>query len=253
MKQKKAHSHSAEHAMTKKHVNLRKIRLMAVATTVISCVFMFSIGFATWYEVAFEGLNPTNLISSEMEAHDVKDMTACIEKKSTESFTYSSLHFTDPVTGNYAESGKISVTYTLNLGACKDAMQQNAGRAWDGSLTIRFALSYENLVEENNQLFAPINDGTNQKAVSVTVNGTNVSAENMHNSGNKLEPVYTFTGLDGTGFVDVTVEYIFTIPQTDTNPGNFRQIFGKYLKAFENDSTNFITSAYVEDFVASAE
>ena len=207
---------------------MKRIRPIAIILALASSVLLFSTGFATWYNLA--PVEPPTPQSISLHSYEVVDLSDKIYTTGFNlgDFQYSSLAFAE---------GKNKMVVTYNI--------QYTG-------TVAFSLGYKNLsgyAAEGYQLFGKMLDGnaSNQIVISfsdgstaITVNKDNKSTYvKANNDGDYLYFEKDFA--TASAATTLTVTYTFNIP-TNSNAGNFRQNFGKYLKVIENDKTVFVST-----------
>lgn len=239
-------------------------KYIPILSSILCSIFMFTVGFSSWLAVSI----PSVSTSGEFTAYGV-ETKECITVAPPSMFSYSSLSFLD-TDGNEADSGTISVVYTLWLDNCADLISSEAKISDIGSIEVYFNLSYENAVGEYESLFSTLSFDTNNadslsRSVSVKVDGETV--QSVANEGTSLSFSHTFTDFSGAitdsnsgaAYLLVTVDYIFNVPKnsqktytdaqgaTQYYPSNFRNAFGKYLSVKEEGKTQFNTSAQVGD------
>ena len=232
---------------------MRKIGLSMWILSLAATLTIFSTGFAAWFHSTY----PNTLLTGSYEVYDVEDADAFIDRTSVEMFDYHSLHFTDGE-GNAADSGVIRATYSIDLTNCYNAIIA-AGKTWNGELTVALSLGYENALA-NDGLFAPLDDGHNARSVTSEIEG--YTGSTVHVTGTSADVTHTFKNLAQDGTLAFTVVYTINCPQeyADGGVGNFRNNFGKYLKAFEEtkdeeentipaDKTQFTTTARITDIM----
>lgn len=232
---------------------MRKIKLMAFIMSVLSCVFLFSTGFANWYSltVTTEGL-PTGGSLTSYKALAIKNQTMTTFQYSTLSFKHrdSNGMFTN------TDTGIITVEYVVP----KETLT-----ATDGTFKVTFVLDYADLVDSSYQLFinafnednpdienyyniklgetSLINNGravTTDDTIEYTYEFT-VSKTSSNYSNNEFTSDYTFT-----------ISYELYVPKAITADSmNFYNSLGKYLRGAEGKSedtpTKFIATASVFD------
>ena len=205
---------------------MKRIRPIAIILALASSVLLFSTGFATWYNLA--PVEPPTPQSISMHSYEVVDLSDKIKTTGFNlgDFQYSSLAFVEG-------KNKMVVTYSI----------QYTG-------TVAFSLGYKNLsgyaandyelfnnmLTDDNQVVISFDDGS----AAITVNKDNKSTYvKANNDGDYLYFEKDFA--TASAATTLTVTYTFNIP-TNSNAGNFRQNFGKYLKVIENDKTVFVST-----------
>ena len=210
---------------------MRKIKLIAFLLSVTSCLFLFSVGFATWYNVSVATENTTGLL----EAFEVEQMESYISlSKDAQGkidgftlFEFTALGFKDG-------KNKITATYDLNVTALEELGED---------ITIESTLAYKNLLaEDSNGLFkfeSTANEITAQ--ICYTVNGQQkVDDVTFTNNGTDIVVSYTFE--KGNVPEDFSIIYTFDITE------NFRSEFGKYISVKKDNKTEFTTTARITNF-----
>ena len=238
---------------------MKRIRLMSLFLSWACLVCLCSVGFASWYQ-----LDPVNVgANGNFVSYDVVGMDEFIHAE-VSMFEYSHLSFVNSNGGgkNEADSGQISVAYTIDLAKAKAAMAAE-GKSWNGTLTVGVSLSYENIAEyDNNSNFAGlfllptsgVDTTQEKKTITVKVDGS-VPTGTVNNSGTEIYFTHKLTGLGTTGVANFNVVYNFDIPKCYTNGtvGNFSYHFGRYLKTADNKvdgkATRFITTARIVDLL----
>ena len=215
----------------------RLFKYVPILMSVLSSVFLFSVGFSSWLTVTV----PSDKVSGgSFTAYEVNDYLVW---NGTEMFEYTSLYFKDDELNKVGETapsyklgdsnrGQITVTYSLT----------DAGKAKAASegLTVSFCLGY---TDANGTLLFK---ATNTK---VNVNGTEHSLSGDY-SKTTAEVSHTFNSDNGIPEGSFTVIYEFNT----TVGAGFRTEFGQYLfnnyGADENGNngktTKFVTSAEAE-------
>lgn len=221
--------------------DLRKIKFMALLLSITSCLFMFSVGFATWYNVSA----PTPVTTSgSFEAYDVLTIHMK-ENDGMNLFEYSALSFRD-ADGKATDKGQIKVHYVV---------PKSTVDATDGDFTVDVTLTYDTLSRYAHDadfagLFAGLEKGTGTNQVNVTSSKGTVSEYVV--SDTQITAKITFENVTLTESQTeyaFALTYDFNIPaDTDTVKGNFRQTFGKYLNIQSEEvknPTKFIVTAQV--------
>ena len=210
---------------------MRKIKLIAFLLSVTSCLFLFSVGFATWYNVSVATENTTGLL----EVYDVEQMDSYISLSKDEEgfqlFDFTALGFK-----RYEDRvcNTITATYDLNVTALEELGED---------ITIESTLAYKNLLaEDSNGLFkfeSTANEITAQ--ICYTVNGQQkVDDVTFTNNGTDIVVSYTFE--KGNVPEDFSIIYTFDITE------KFRSEFGKYISVKEDNKTEFTTTARITNF-----
>lgn len=208
---------------------MRKIKLIAFLLSVTSCLFLFSVGFATWYNVSVATENTTGLL----EVYEVEQMNSYIslsKKNGFQLFEFTALGFK-----SYEDRvcNTITATYDLNVTALEELGED---------ITIESTLAYKNLLaEDSNGLFkfeSTANEITAQ--ICYTVNGQQkVDDVTFTNNGTDIVVSYTFEeGLPS----EFSIIYTFDITE------NFRSEFGKYISVKKDNKTEFTTTARITNF-----
>lgn len=208
---------------------MRKIKLIAFLLSVTSCLFLFSVGFATWYNVSVATENTTGLL----EAFEVEQMESYISLSKENGFQL--FEFTALGFKRYEDRvcNTITATYDLNVTALEELGED---------ITIESTLAYKNLLaEDSNGLFkfeSAANEITAQ--ICYTVNGQQkVDDVTFTNNGTDIVVSYTFEeGLPSK----FSIIYTFDITE------NFRSEFGKYISVKKDNKTEFTTTARITNF-----
>ena len=236
---------------------MKKLHVISILMSLLSMVVVFSIGFSTWTLTQVETRTAT------FSAYNVVDSGDNVTMTGIKMFEYSSFYFWNDGQTAPSDTGKISATYAIDVDKCKKNAT-DAGKTWNGEVTVQLSLWYENITDESYNLFANVNNSSNKKNVSVSVvknssstsfANTVVSTPTVTNSGKRLDVVFTITGLpkgNSIGSFSFTVDYIFEVPQSVSggSEGNFRQMFGQYLKTknvADQLPTKFHLSSIVEN------
>ena len=230
---------------------MKRLRSLMLAMPLLFCMTMVSIGFSSWIIVAPSGMNMT--ATGELHSYGVAHSTDLIYLYGdVEIFDYRAESFVD-ANGNLTDSGKISVTYRINLANCKSSF----GNDWNGSLDLHLSLLAKNVRDVNDgKLFNTSMNNTiahdtykYSYAITATVDGASKTITNIE--GKILNIDTTLTGLASTGTKDIKVVYTFSIPKNLTGsdiPANFRHCLGRYLREASEDKagTEFVSTAWVE-------
>ena len=220
----------------------RKIKLLAILMSITSCLLMFSMGFATWYNV----VAPREMVVSDgsFAVYDVGQMSDYIKPR-TDGFTM--LEFTALGFKTDKDSeGKVTKTYNT-ISATYDLVTSQLSAYKNGGLSISSTLSYSNLssyADANTELFALTGKNTISVQISYILNGVlKTVTPTVVNNGKNITVTHEFT--DGLP-TEFTIIYTFNI--TD----GFRNNFGKYInvKADDTVKTKFHTSARITNIVA---
>ena len=214
----------------------RKIKLLAILMSITSCLLMFSMGFATWYNVTLP--NASTVGSGDVVVYDA----LTIHNSGMTMFSSSLISFkTSDKTLTDANSGVITVNYKI---------PKNTITAAKKNFTVDFELGYSDLAVSDHKLFATaFGNGfaknnfsvvlnLNGQAITLVQNGRSdkVSAEDTINCS------YDFQNISDTADLEFSVTYTFNIE----GGVNFRDSFGKYLKGTDGDeTTKFAASAVV--------
>ena len=209
---------------------MRKIKLIAFLLSVTSCLFLFSVGFATWYNVSSTTKNATGLL----EVYEVEQMNSYISLSKENGFQL--FEFTALGFKSYEDRvcNTITATYDLNVTALEELGED---------ITIESTLAYKNLLaEDSNGLFkfeSTANEITAQ--ICYTVNGQQkVDDVTFTNNGTDIVVSYTFE--KGNVPEDFSIIYTFDITE------KFRSEFGKYISVKEDNKTEFTTTARITNF-----
>ena len=204
---------------------MRKIKLIAFLLSVTSCLLLFSVGFASWYNLSIPDENRSGLF----EAYQVKKMDSYISLSKTNGFQlfeFTALGFKDG-------KNKITATYDLN---------KTEIEAFDleDDVTIESTLSYKNLLDANKKLFALTGDNKITVQISYTIDGqmTTETLTPKEGDGSAITVNYTFNTLPS----QFSIIYTFDIEQ------DFRANFGKYISFLEDNKTEFTTTARITNF-----
>lgn len=205
---------------------MKKIRLTAFILSLASCLFLFSAGFSTWFKVVL----PTDIKpgTGEFTAYSVVDVVSSGSTLNVSGFQYTSFGFVNNE-GAIQNQGSISITYTF----------ASTGNEVD------MTLSYENLsgyaTTDFQGLFSQILSGEgnsiqvyHNNTLFLTVSEDNIITKTEDSDVYFDQISYSFTPSTTT----VEIKYVFNI----ANGGNFRQNLGKYLKAFTDSKTTFIST-----------
>ena len=215
---------------------MKRIRPIAIILALASSVLLFSTGFATWYNLA--PVEPPTPQSISLHSYEVVNLSDKIKttRFNLVNFQYSSLAF---VTEDGVTKNVIEIDYYI----------QYTG-------TVAFSLGYKNLSAYSDEegftgLFTKmLSNSANSIVISfsdssiapITINSTNMNGENGVKTGNGGDYLYFEEEFaTASAATTLTVTYTFNIP-TNSNAGNFRQNFGKYLKVIENDKTVFVST-----------
>lgn len=226
-------------------------------SSILGAIFMFNIGFSSWLIL----IRPDVASNGSFSAYEVSEH---ISSSGTTVFQYNSLSFVKE--GVESDDGEIVCNYTI--------FPQSASEDYS-DWQLAFNLSCKNTVSDSDDLFTQITttDGAiNRKITAIfalTQGSKTATIRKVYtgSDGRSLDTVLTKSELDKAGFdvlastdptkptpsITATLTYKFEIPKNDPSqtgdpvPSNFRQNFGKYLKNFENNKTEFITTAQVEE------
>ena len=247
-------------------------------SSILGAIFMFNIGFSSWLIL----IRPDVASNGSFSAYEVSEH---ISSSGTIVFQYNSLSFVK--SGAESDDGEIVCNYIIfpqaasedysdwqlafNL-SCKNTVSDSDDYSnWQ----VAFNLSCKNTVSASDDLFTQITttDGKINRRITaifaLTQGSKTATIEKVYtgSDGRSLDTVLTKSELDKAGFdvsastdptkptpsITATLTYMFEIPKNDPSqtdvdvPSNFRQNFGKYLKNFENNKTEFITTAQVEE------
>lgn len=237
---------------------MRKIKLIAFLLSVTSCLLLFSVGFATWYNVKF----PTGVEEQEasFEAYDVLN----ISNEGMDIFGFSMFSFKTAVySGNSlvnfedSDMGVVTITYRVpaeTLAATGNSFKVNASLGYDATTLSAVAKNDPDfkglfgalvLNAENNgvSVSCSSSSGTVTEVTPTLVGATEIRSEysfenvtpNAKNSKNE------------TADYEFTITYTFTIKKANDN---FKNNFGQYLNGTDVSGisgTRFTASAYVTD------
>lgn len=204
---------------------MRKIKLIAFLLSVTSCLFLFSVGFASWYNLSFTEENK----SFSVNAYEVKQMDSYISLSKTNGFQlfeFTALGFKDG-------KNKITATYDLNKAEIEKLSLSDP-------ISIESTLSYKNLLDQNKKLFALTGDNKITVQISYTIDGqmTTETLTPKEGDGSAITVNYTFNTLPS----QFSIIYTFDIEQ------DFRANFGKYISFLEDNKTEFTTTARITNF-----
>ena len=217
---------------------MRKLNIFSIVMSLLSMLTIFSVGFSGWVSMP----PAQDSASGSFSTYEVGEMSKYISMSSIDMFEYSALHFWNSDQSAASDTGTISVKYRIDLDACAT----DAGDDWDNTLSVTANLWYNNLATDY-ALFTDTGSGAYSKTITVAIEGVDDAASDI--TGDMITTTHTFTNLENTGTFDFTVVYTFNIPMNlagTTTPSNFRNCFGKYLKAFAEDPTTFNVSALVD-------
>lgn len=217
---------------------MRKIKLIAFLTSILSALSLLSSGFSTWYYVNYPS---TQDAAGSIQAYAVEDMNISITGMTV--FSFSAIEFKG---GNSNDTGEITVTYAVPEGAIE---------ASSGKFTVNFELTYSDLSSyANNQniLFSNLNinsltSNIPNNTVTVKCGDSIISNASIVNEDGfeKIKASYNFSIDAESTSHTFTVTYSFKI---SPDGGNFRNNFGKYInqKSTENEQfTKFIATATI--------
>lgn len=193
---------------------MRKIRLMAVIMSILSCVSVFGIGFSSWFN--FEP--PVKASTGNYKSYG----TAVIENVSMSVFQFSTFSFKDE---NYTDSdeGKVSVTYKISAESLEFL---------DDSFKVSITLGYSQILDSTHKLFYHAFEekkATNECKVFIT-GGPTDGVDYSITAKDTIYFEHTFKNVDKSNDFEFTVDYFFKVPSADNN---FRTTFGKYLVGSE--------------------
>ena len=216
---------------------MRKLKFIALITSILSALSLLSTGFSSWYY-----LNPQTVeYAGSIQAYAVEDMSISITGMTV--FSFSALEFKD---GSEDDTGEITVNYSVPKGAIE---------ASSGNFTVNFELTYSDLsdyAEGDNILFnnLTVNSSTTAPDNSVTVKcGSDVISDAaivVENESEKIIFSKAFENVSASEPYTFTVTYIFKI---SSDGGNFRNTFGKYInqKSTNGDQyTKFVAKATID-------
>lgn len=228
---------------------MRKIKFISLIMSILSSLFIFSVGFSTWYE-----FNPPKTYGEgDFMGYGVLE----IQNTGMDVFQYSGMSFkkveydaSNNISGfTDVDTGVIRVEYTVPAKTLKST---------NGEFTVTADLGYSNLADSSRRLFdEAFSASGNFYTVKYYEGGIDSSSDRYPvnttiNESDKITFELEFPTLNSN--IDVnkdyvfTVEYSFTIPSsTDSDTHNFRNTFGKYMKGTESGSgTQFIATATLE-------
>lgn len=202
---------------------MRKIRLISIAMSVLSCVCIFSVGFSSWFSLE----SPAKTTSGSYDTYGVLS----IENTEMTVFQFSALSFKDE---NYEDTdeGVISVKYKI---------PKESVKAVNGNFVVDISLGYSGISDSEYKLFKNAFAEESGNNYYVKVDGDTIVASIAEDDTISFQK--TFDGCDQSKDFEFTVTYIFDIPNDDAN---FRNTFGKYLVAGGTDgkkATTFTSSA----------
>ena len=218
----------------------RKIKFIALLLSITSCLFMFGVGFSTWYN-----LSTSDVVTStgSIEAYDV----LTIQNSGMTLFKSSLFSFkTNDQTLSDSNAGVITVNYKVPVETLA---------ATDGSFAVDFTLGYSELVIPDHRLFEVAFGNSfagNTFSVDVQIGNSTTSmiangkSDRLAADGT-ITVTKTFTA-DEVG--DLNSDFEFTVIYTLNIEGgeNFKESFGKYLRGTEGAvTTKFAASAQVRD------
>ena len=218
----------------------RKIKFIAFLLSITSCLFMFGVGFSTWYNLS---TSEVVTATGSVEAYDVltiHNSGMTIFKSSLFSFKTSDQTLAD------TSVGVITVNYRVPA---------DTVAATRGSFAVDVSLGYSELLVSDHKLFAVAFGNafaSNSFSVDVQVGDkttnviTNGKSDKLAGDGT-IAVTKTFTPTDvGNTNADFEFTVIYTL---NINSGvNFKDSFGKYLKGTEGaETTKFVASAQVRD------
>jgi hypothetical protein len=216
--------------------------------SILVCITMISVGFSSWVTLT-PGEDSSSGQFAAYPVYESAQLSDYVSTKGMTMFHYSSLSFTD-VAGKSLDYGDITVVYSIDVAACAEVL----GSSWNGNLTLDFSLWYSNITDSSVNLFTAPTDGFTRSISVLATYGstTNATVTPTSTANGKLDASVSLSGLAGVDEYSVTVTFRFNIPQNMTVngvdvPANFRNAFGKYIKAFENEKTSFTTSATVRE------
>ena len=218
----------------------RKIKFIALLLSITSCLFMFGVGFSTWYN-----LSTSDVVTStgSIEAYDV----LTIQNSGMTLFKSSLFSFkTNDQTLSDSNVGVITVNYKVPVETLA---------ATDGSFAVDLTLGYSELVIPDHRLFEVAFGNSfagNTFSVDVQIGNSTTSmiangkSDRLAADGT-ITVTKTFTA-DEVG--DLNSDFEFTVIYTLNIEGgeNFKESFGKYLRGTEGAvTTKFAASAQVRD------
>ena len=194
---------------------MRKIRLIAIVMTVLSCISIFSIGFSSWF--SFEP--QIKIQEGSYESYGL----LTIDNIEMSVFKFSALSFKDENYDN-CDEGRVTVKYQIP----KESLS-----VFEGEFTISLTLGYSEIFDADNyKLFYDAfvtNESTNNLKVFIT-GGSEDGIEYEITENDDIYFEHTFANDDKSQDLEFTVDYVFTVPSENSN---FRNTFGKYLVGSE--------------------
>ena len=218
----------------------RKIKFIALLLSITSCLFMFGVGFSTWYN-----LSTSDVVTStgSIEAYDV----LTIQNSGMTLFKSSLFSFkTNDQTLSDSNVGVITVNYKVPVETLA---------ATDGSFAVDLTLGYSELVIPDHRLFEVAFGNSfagNTFSVDMQIGNSTTSmiangkSDRLAADGT-ITVTKTFTA-DEVG--DLNSDFEFTVIYTLNIEGgeNFKESFGKYLRGTEGAvTTKFAASAQARD------
>lgn len=218
----------------------RKIKFIALLLSITSCLFMFGVGFSTWYN-----LSTSDVVTStgSIEVYDV----LTIQNSGMTLFKSSLFSFkTNDQTLSDSSVGVITVNYKVPVETLA---------ATDGSFAVDLTLGYSELVIPDHRLFEVAFGNSfagNTFSVDMQIGNSTTSmiangkSDRLAADGT-ITVTKTFTA-DEVG--DLNSDFEFTVIYTLNIEGgeNFKESFGKYLRGTEGAvTTKFAASAQVRD------
>ena len=213
---------------------MRKIKLIAFLTSILSALSLLSTGFSSWYYVNYP---ETKQAFGAMTAYEVEEMEIEITEMSV--FTFSATSFKDG-TANSAE-GKITINYKI---------PKSVVAAANGKFQVICNLTYSDLSSYaggENILFKELHAKSNTSENNwVDVTCSNASTKGTPTvTPEKITNTLSFEGVNTNADFAFTVDFTFYISNAN---GNFRNTFGKYISQKSEGSTThtkFIATAQV--------
>ena len=217
---------------------MRKIKLIAFLTSILSALSLLSTGFSSWYYVNYP---ETKQAFGAMTAYEVEDIAVNIE--SFDVFHLSALSFRDKEDNSTSDNGSIEITCSIP----SEVIEKNLS-----SFSVRFELTAMNLSEHatnetktnpNFGLFQSfVQSSTNEVTAKMSINDTESNVP-LEKTNQKLTATCNFTNVSSANDLEFTLTFTFNVP----GGANFRDSFGKYISLKSDNYTKFVVSAYVSD------
>ena len=235
-----------EKKRAKKPITMRRVRFVSALLSIVSCIFVFSYGFANWSQVVVLGSGTVR--SGMIKAYGVLS----IDPGQPKLFSFAASTFlTDQ--GASCDTGTITVPCTVGVATCKTAFTVEEWAT--GKMKMTVTLGYENLVNvdfaEGYGLF--VKNGTDAGKLPITASiqkpdGSTVTPTFVQDA-TKLVVEYTIPCSELPDAENATYNVIFTISlpvDEGENAANFRQNLGKYLSVKEDAPSKFVATAELE-------